>query len=335
MNRISAIAALGAVLGGLLAAPAHASISRTYVASFGSDANSANDCNFSTPCRTFQTALTSTLAGGEILAIDGSGYGPVTIDRSVSIIANPGAFAGIGVFSGGTGITIATAGVNVVLRGLMLNGQNGSGAYGVHMTNGTRLVIENCVFTGFSSYGVLVTGPVIVRVTDSTIRDNGNGIWLQDGPTATITRAIISGNGYGITGYGTAASTMTNINVADSTADGNSYAIIANSQNASAALKLSVRDSRMVGNTYTGVGVGSGAGAPVMLTAVNNMILNGTWGLGVSGAGAKAWASGNTVSDNTNGLYNYGAGVFESAGNNAIRNNTNNTLGTITTIPTM
>ena len=119
MNRISFIATLVAVLGSLLAAPAHAVGTRTYVASNGNDTNTAFSCDLTHPCRLFATAFAQTTTGGEIVAIDAGGYGAVTIDRSVSIIANPGVFAGIGVGPAAVnGITIATAGVKVVLRGL-------------------------------------------------------------------------------------------------------------------------------------------------------------------------------------------------------------------------
>ena len=197
MTRISYVATLAVVLGSLLAAPVQAMISRTYVASSGSDANAAFDCNFTTPCRTFQTALNSTLAGGEILAVDGSGYGAVTIDRSVSIIANPGVFAGIGVFASsngnGTGVYVNTAGVNVVLRGLTFNGQGGSN--GVEMANGNRLSVENCVFAGFSGgTAIYVHTAATANILNTLARDGGNGVYLANGAAASISESQVLGN---------------------------------------------------------------------------------------------------------------------------------------------
>jgi len=50
---------IGALLGLASApVPAQAQLARTFVSSFGSD---ANDCNRATPCRTFQRAHNSTL----------------------------------------------------------------------------------------------------------------------------------------------------------------------------------------------------------------------------------------------------------------------------------
>ncbi|MBI3150337.1 MAG: hypothetical protein HYZ17_17675 [Betaproteobacteria bacterium] len=120
---------------------------RTFVATSGSDANTASNCSNTLPCRGFTAALTVTDSGGEIIVLSSGGYGPVTINKSVSIIAPEGIYAGISVFSG-NGITIATAGVNVVLRGLSINRLAGIGS-GIDMTGGDSLVVQNCVVTNF------------------------------------------------------------------------------------------------------------------------------------------------------------------------------------------
>jgi hypothetical protein len=239
MNRVSFIATVVAVAGGLLAAPAQAAISRTYVASFGSDTNSLYSCDFAHPCRTFQTAFSQVTTGGEILAIDGSGYGPITIDRSVSIIANPGVFAGIGVFSG-AGVTIATAGVNVVLRGLTFNGQGGN--YGIDMSNGNRLSIENCVFSGFSvaaTAAIYVHTAATVNIINTLARDNANGVTVSSGAaasisasqflgnttiginvnagSATVSASMVTRNGTGLSNVGGTLKSLGNNNVTDNT----------------------------------------------------------------------------------------------------------------------
>src|SRR4030095_12840317 len=93
---------------------------RTFVASTGSDANA---CSITAPCRAFAAAVAQTLAGGEVIVQDSAGDGPWTVVQSVSIIAPPGVYAGISVpaAGNGTGVLIATAGINVVLRGLTIN----------------------------------------------------------------------------------------------------------------------------------------------------------------------------------------------------------------------
>jgi hypothetical protein len=199
--------------------PPPGALSRTYVASFGSDANTANSCDFAHPCRTFQTAFSYTLTGGEILAVDGSGYGPISIDRSVSLIANPGVFAGIGVFSG-AGVYINTAGVNVVLRGLTFNGQGGN--FGVNMTNGTRLSIENCVFAGFTGGAAInVQTAATVRVINTLARDGGNGVYLDAGAAASISGSQFVGN----SGSGIFVNAGASATVSDSMAARNAYGL--------------------------------------------------------------------------------------------------------------
>ena len=104
------------------AGTAHAQVQRTFVKSTGND---GNPCSLTAPCRGFAAALAQTAANGEIIVLDSAGYGAVTISQSVSIIAPPGVYAGISVFSG-TGIAITGTNVRVVLKGLSINGQGGS-----------------------------------------------------------------------------------------------------------------------------------------------------------------------------------------------------------------
>lgn len=121
-------------------APVHAATQRAYVSALtGSDANTATDCQATAPCRWFGGAISVVNPGGEIVAMDSGAYGTVTIDKSISIIGAPGVYAGITVFSG-SGITIATAGVKVLLEGLTLNGMGGT--HGIHMSAGDSLTVK-------------------------------------------------------------------------------------------------------------------------------------------------------------------------------------------------
>ena len=53
---------------------------RFFVASYGND---ADQCTFGSPCKTFQHAVDVADAGGEVTAIDGAGYGAITITKAV------------------------------------------------------------------------------------------------------------------------------------------------------------------------------------------------------------------------------------------------------------
>src|SRR6266571_7551654 len=75
---------------------------RTFVSA--ASGNDANPCTRTAPCRNFQAAIAQTASGGEVIVLDSGGYGTVTINQSVSLIAPPGIYAGISVFgSGGMG----------------------------------------------------------------------------------------------------------------------------------------------------------------------------------------------------------------------------------------
>ena len=141
-------------VGALLSTAALASVStaqvqRTFVSGLGSD---SNPCSRTAPCRTFTQALVGTNAGGEVVVLDSAGYGAFTITQAVSIIAPPGVYAGVSVFSG-NGITITAGGSDtVILRGLTVNNQGSSGS-GIVFNTGHTLHIENCAVNGFSITG--------------------------------------------------------------------------------------------------------------------------------------------------------------------------------------
>jgi hypothetical protein len=328
-TRTIALPLLLAASAAFAATEAHA-VQRTHVsAAFGADTNTATGCTVVAPCRAFQAAMGVTDTNGEVVVLDSGGYGAVNITQSVSLIAPSGVYAGISVFPGSNGVNIATAGVNVVLRGISINGQGGRD--GIVMTAGSKLTVENCVISNLLGNGMFVTGNTVVRVSDTIIRDNFiHGIALLDGVSGTITRAVISGNvgrGAGSTisavvAKGTLANTLTTVDIADSTLDGNDVGVFALSTDvASAVVKVSVRDSRVVQNKSFGLIALASSGASVTFSASNNIVSNND-GVGISStSGARMWASGNTVSDNGGvGLQNNTA-IFESAGNNAVQNN--------------
>jgi len=240
--------------------PAHA-LQRAFVASYGNDANTASGCLLANPCRGFAAAMTVVDPGGEIIALDAAGYAPVTINKSVTITANPGFYAGISVATG-DGVTIATASVVVTLRGLNINGIGG--AKGVNMTNGNRLSIENCVISNFTSDGVFVNSTAKVRVADSLIRDNGHaGVYLQGGATGDVVRSIFLGNAdFGVTAEGNVGATLTTVNVSDSMFNGNTWGVGARGHAGNARASRGERAAPRVGfhETYPRRAAAVGAG---------------------------------------------------------------------------
>jgi hypothetical protein len=316
-----------------VAATAQAQVFRAYLESTGND---TNPCTLPAPCRLLPAALAAVESGGEIWMLDSANYNtaPVTITKSVTILAVPGAVGSVMAASGGA-FGIGTAGVKVVLRNLVIvPPPGGAGANGIIVTNGAGLTVENCLIANLQGTGIWASASD-VRVTNTTIRDHAFvGLYLANGARATVTRSTLSGNAtYGIALQGALAGTTTTADIADSTLDGNGSGVDAWSLGAASVVKVSVRDSRIVRNSL-GVHARSDAGASVTLSASNNIISNNVDGMLAENAGSKLWASGNTVSDNTGvGLANVG-GLFESAGNNAVRNNSSNVSGTVTVIAT-
>jgi len=286
---------------------------RTHVASYGTDANVASSCDAAHPCRTLAAAFSMTATGGEILVIDSAGYGRVTLNGSVSIIAAPGAFAGIGVGAGGiTGVEINTAGVEVVLRGLTLTGQGGSN--GIHMTNGSRLSLENCVVSNFGSgIGIYVNTAAAVRIVDSLIRDNSHGIWLGSGASAIVAGTTLLGNAAsGIYVYGATAGTTTSASISRSIVSGPWIGVVADAGAATATARVHVSRSSISEHQNYGVGAKSGAGSAIL-------------------AISRSKVAGNAI-----GLYQSGAGaVLRTLGNNSVADNPTPSFGTLTPTPPM
>jgi len=179
-----------------VSAVCNAQASRTWVSGTGSD---ANPCSRALPCLTFAFAITQTNAGGEINALDSGDFGPLTITKSVSIVAN-GVTAGI-VASGVDAITV-TAGFNdvIILKGLTLE-VTGVGLSGIKFNTGGTLQVENCVINNFTVNGLDFnpTGvSAILNVKDTTIRNNmGTGVGGMGGvyvhPVIVGARATFTG----------------------------------------------------------------------------------------------------------------------------------------------
>ena len=278
---------------------------RTFVASFGND---GNPCSLTLPCRGFAAAVAQTISGGEVIVLDSAGYGPVTIAQSVSIIAPAGVYAGISVPASGTGVAIIGAGINVVLRGLTINSTGGS--YGIRMTNGSELTVENCVVSNFNNFGLSIETAATVNIAETAIRDNLYGIVAGFGATANITNSQVIKSGFeGIEIFGGPPSTTTSIFIADtlvtgSGAGGSSYGID-NYAVAGATGNISATRVMVTGCTYAIYNEPSGAGT----TTVSNSMISGN-----------AYA------------FLQQTGTFNSLGNNHLSENTNPNVGTITLI---
>jgi phage gp45-like len=176
----------------LLATPANAQATRTWVSGVGDD---ANPCSRTAPCKTFAGATSKTATGGEIDCLDPGGFGALTITKSITILCGISGNGGV-LVSGTNGITVSLSAFGqVVLDGLDFEGLGFSGGTaglnGVSMVGQGRLVIRNCSIRDFGSFGVNVAAPSAtpsprVLVQNSLITGNaGGGINVQGVSGAT------------------------------------------------------------------------------------------------------------------------------------------------------
>lgn len=306
MSRLKIAASALAVAGLLFADLAAAQVQRTFVASYGNDANAATNCGFTNPCRGFTAAHAVTISGGEIVALDAAGYGAITITKSITITANPGFYAGISA-SSGNAVTIATGGVNVILRGLNINGIGA--AHGVRMTSGSSLSIENCVISNFNNNGVYLTGTMDLRMSNSMVRGNNEGVWIEGGVTATIAGTTIRANiDSGLVVWFTGAAVTTTAAVSDSViSDNGNVGMVSNSIPATEVARTSITRSTIANNGAFGVYMCA------------------------SGGTALASISYSLISGHTTAGLNNACGTIRSQGNNTLEQNSANTSGVITT----
>jgi len=300
------------VLAGLAAALAFSAVAsaaaqRTFVASYGLPGNTALNCSVANPCRAFSDAISVTIAGGEVIVLDSAGYGPVTITQSVSIIAPPGVYAGISVFSG-DGITVNTAGIDVVLKGLTVNGLGG--ANGIRMTDGASLHIENCTVTGFGSGGtaaINISAAAKVLISDTLVTRSNVGIVLDGGANASLSRVKAVDNvNQGIAMMG-ASDAVTVAEVTDSVASRNGifgFVAVGNSAStpggfpmcSSCVRKMGVSNSVASGNLI-GMGTVSSNSATTLTVANSVVSHNSLYGLDQFGGTVRSTQN-NVLSDN-------------------------------------
>jgi hypothetical protein len=168
---------------------------RTFVSGAGLD---TNPCSLTSPCRTFGQAISVTNAGGEVVALTSAGYGPFMINKSVTVDAPAGVYAGItapssGGLATGDGIDIITGGLFVVLRGLTVSSQNSDPiSGGIVAPYGGTLKIENCVINGFTN-SMTQQSPNAAGISFA-----GSGPGFSGGGTLTVKDTIVRANDFGI-----------------------------------------------------------------------------------------------------------------------------------------
>jgi hypothetical protein len=159
------------------AASAQATTLRAFVSSTGNDANAATNCAQTAPCRTFAAAYPTVTAGGELIALDTAGYGPLTggntINKAITIATVPGATAFVVVATGTTGFNIAAGPTDlIILRNINFNGSNAASTTGITLTSG-RLHAESCKLAQLTT-GISITNAK-ANLSDCIVTGNTTG----------------------------------------------------------------------------------------------------------------------------------------------------------------
>lgn len=172
----------------VLSAAAQALPFRVYLASDGKD---TNPCSVDAPCRLLPAALEAVADGGEIWMKDSANYGSnVTIGKSVTILAVPGALGSIVTRDLADAVTISADGLKVAMRNLTVVGSTDStGRDGIKMT--VRVVATRISLT--NNVRAVRTVPLSGTATtttavwlDSSLMANNTYGWAVDNTSSHI-----------------------------------------------------------------------------------------------------------------------------------------------------
>ncbi len=271
----------------LLAVPAHAQATRTWVSGVGSD---ANPCTRTAPCQTWSGAMAKTTAGGEIDALDPGGFGVLTITKSITLDGGGGQVASV-LVSGANGINVAAGSTDVVvirnvrLQGLLGNGSNPSaaGINGISFTNGARLILDHIDVNGFSNNCVVManTNDAMLSINNSTLENCGAGAILiaPSGATANafVTNTVMTDSKFGLRVNDNGKAAVFN----SSASDGVSNGFVAVS--VSAAAEIDIADSIISNNPNSGVAT---AGTNAVVRLFNTAIFENGTGINTSQGGS-------------------------------------------------
>jgi hypothetical protein len=275
-------AAVAAVCAAALlgSAPAAAQ-TRVFVSGSGSD---ANPCSLGAPCRSFQQAHNTVAAGGEIVALDAAGYGPLVINKSVTVTA-------IGIEASITsnstnhfGIVINGTGAVVAIRGLTLISGFTGPSDGIDIDAAASVTIRDCSISGFPNAGIALplANNLDVELRDVTANNNGTyGIDIVPGASGKMTLLIadssFSGNGsHGIFIDGSFSTGTLNATLNASVAGNGGDGLLAQSFTGAAQAVVMVTASKLVNNLSSGLSA-SGSKVTVLVdrTQISGNVGNG------------------------------------------------------------
>jgi hypothetical protein len=296
----------------LLAVPASAQATRTWISGVGDD---ANPCSRTAPCKTFAGAISKTAAGGEIDNLDAGGFGALTITKSITLDGGGGSVASILVAStNGINVTAASTDV-VIIRNLRFQGSvvgnstSGAGLTAIQLNTAANVIIENCDITGFANNGIAVvpgSSPMRVSISNTHIQN----VAFSTGNAGVLVAP--------------AAGVNANVTIANSYVEQALNGIFANG-GSSGAINLNVKNSTLTSFGNAGVAVAS-TGATVAADVFGTIInyANGA-GAAVAGTNATLKLGRDSITGNVTGVSGSSPALQSFKDNDIADNGTNGT----------
>ena len=279
----------------LASASAQAQIFRAYLAS---DGNDANPCTLAAPCRLLPAALTAVASGGEIWMLDSANYNTatVTIGKSVSILAVPGAIGSV-VATGGPAILIAVPALKIALRNLVIVPLPGTGGTdGVRIEAATTLSIEDSLLANLGS-GVVMIGGGKLAIAGTTIRGSaGVAIVVDEGQADIVATRLINNTNGGVFVRNFTGGT-THASITDSLLSGGIFGVRSFTNGADAVARAFVTRCTIRGTTDA-LSVSAVTGGTSSLSVGSSMVTGNTNAWFVSGNSTLRTIGNNQITDN-------------------------------------
>ena len=284
----------------------------TWVAPNGSDSGT---CLSTAPCRTFAYAYTQTSVNGSINVAASGSYGPLTISKAISIVAD-GVEAAIITAAGGAAIKVQAPGAVVSLSGLTID-MRGSANDGISFVSGAALHVHRSLIRK-AARGISVTpasGTSELYIADTTITDSHGsdmaGIDVRPTGSAGI-KAVIA---------------RTRVE------NGDYHGILFNGFGTTGVIAATVSDSVAAGNNHINIGAHDDINGGTRMVVERSAAVNsGGPGVGIfaNGAGTTIWIGNSTVSGNNTGLHAQVSAAIRSYATNKVNGNANDGAATST-----
>jgi hypothetical protein len=303
----------------LLSTVTHAQLFRAYLSSTGSD---GNPCTVGSPCRLLPAALAAVMDGGEIWMLDSANYNTstVTVSKSVTILAIPGAVGSLVSTGGSEAVLISGTSIKVTLRNLVVIPFGTSGD-GIDFTQGSSLTVENCEISDLTiGIGINVSGgPTTIR--DTVIRNALTAINAIGAVNVAVERVHATNQPVpGTTGLLVGNGARMNVTDSEVVGFAKGINVVATGGNVAQAV---LQRNNFAFNTSAIQAGGLSTGDVAQIVATGNVVAYNMYGFSTNqppGSTASIIADGNVLTLNSYGFFNPSGTIYSRGTNTAMFN---------------